>query len=941
MGKKFKDVESNFSKDNNGSANGSNDKDRLKEPSTKELTWKETLVEYTQNTTLHGVREITEEQPFNVRRVIWVVLVLAGLGAFFYQMTTSVLAFIGFPVTVNIRINYNQTIEFPAVTICNHNSFRMSKVAEMDAYQLITDMYVADDTEIDWEHEPIANISKLEFYNIVAHSQEDFIVSCQWDGEDCGPHDISQYVTDYGLCYAFNRGNGKKAIETGVEGGLRLLLNVEQYEYMPGPNSGAGLKFSLHAPEDIASVKDQGYAIPPGSHSLVAAKVTAAQNLEYPYGECDDSMHLEYYKKYSLQNCKNECHMNRVLAQCGCLDIYMPNTGGHRYCTLQEDFECLQRAETHVHNDDHREGQADHEERKEEEEEEENEEKKEEEGHHEKEGKAEERNGDHLNGTEEHHEQTEGGQGEDDASAECPVCPVPCTVVTYDSTISYSSLSNFDLDTLLHNDFVSQLSIKFISAREASERVETEKVETNQRFVTKLRSTFDFLSNAFKVIENQLGHARDGVHQLINQTKSRMAFHRSWGLEKVTYIMKYDFARGYEIREERYFDYVCANFYSIYEDARRLFDIILAEDDDVVRKSTWTVQRNQLEGRLWLAEVSKMNLLDVNESYYTGDPLLTYRASIDRRYDMSWVSLDYLSVTHDIQIEYCGEASLELDNFAIGLRNIIDLGNTLLVNNTCDDVRLEHSADLLIGACKAINYRLFLLVDRVIYNPELLGKANEDFFDELEADLDAKLDDLEGTMLAIVESINTIEDYHWPHFRQILSESEDYINNQTILKTPLAEHFTSEATDTLIQALQTQFSNVQTRSQHILDSYNDLKQQTINVWKNMLDEITTKPFYKFVHDDYQQYLKTQDNENKYLRIFANLLSAEIEDIRGIYPNYDLEKRINADFYAVNTSLKTDERSQGFAPLWQNLLRINDFVLGNRAITSVVLECVSL
>ena len=59
----------------------------------------------------------------------------------------------------------------------------------------------------------------------------------------------------------------------GIEGGLRLLLNIEQYEYMPGPNSAAGIKLSLHPPNDIASLKDHGYAIYPGSQSLVAVKV--------------------------------------------------------------------------------------------------------------------------------------------------------------------------------------------------------------------------------------------------------------------------------------------------------------------------------------------------------------------------------------------------------------------------------------------------------------------------------------------------------------------------------------------------------------------------------------------------------------------------------------------------------------------------------------------
>ena len=36
----------------------------------------------------------------------------------------------------------------------------------------------------------------------------------------------------------------------GSEGGLRLHLNIEQYEYMKGPNSGAGLKMQVHNPDE-------------------------------------------------------------------------------------------------------------------------------------------------------------------------------------------------------------------------------------------------------------------------------------------------------------------------------------------------------------------------------------------------------------------------------------------------------------------------------------------------------------------------------------------------------------------------------------------------------------------------------------------------------------------------------------------------------------------
>ena len=59
---------------------------------------------------------------------------------------------------------------------------------------------------------------------------------------------------------------------SGIESGLRLTLNIEQYEYMPGPHDAAGVKILLHHPEEIPSVHGLGQAIAPGAHSFVGAK---------------------------------------------------------------------------------------------------------------------------------------------------------------------------------------------------------------------------------------------------------------------------------------------------------------------------------------------------------------------------------------------------------------------------------------------------------------------------------------------------------------------------------------------------------------------------------------------------------------------------------------------------------------------------------------------
>ena len=55
----------------------------------------------------------------------------------------------------------------------------------------------------------------------------------------------------------------------GSRNGLSLVLNVENYEYMAGPNNEAGAKLYLHNPQEEAMVRDLGFALAPGMHFLV------------------------------------------------------------------------------------------------------------------------------------------------------------------------------------------------------------------------------------------------------------------------------------------------------------------------------------------------------------------------------------------------------------------------------------------------------------------------------------------------------------------------------------------------------------------------------------------------------------------------------------------------------------------------------------------------
>ena len=59
-----------------------------------------------------------------------------------------------------------------------------------------------------------------------------------------------------------------------------MRLNIEQYEYMVGPNPGAGIKLLIHDNTEVPLVKDLGNAIPPGTHAYVGIQIVQVRHFD-------------------------------------------------------------------------------------------------------------------------------------------------------------------------------------------------------------------------------------------------------------------------------------------------------------------------------------------------------------------------------------------------------------------------------------------------------------------------------------------------------------------------------------------------------------------------------------------------------------------------------------------------------------------------------------
>ena len=60
---------------------------------------------------------------------------------------------------------------------------------------------------------------------------------------------------------------------SGSDHGLKLTLNAEQYEAMPGPHDATGIKILTTEESEHPRVNEIGMAIPTGSHAFVGLGV--------------------------------------------------------------------------------------------------------------------------------------------------------------------------------------------------------------------------------------------------------------------------------------------------------------------------------------------------------------------------------------------------------------------------------------------------------------------------------------------------------------------------------------------------------------------------------------------------------------------------------------------------------------------------------------------
>ena len=71
-------------------------------------------------------------------------MVLGAITFFVVQVSVRTQVYFLHQANIDVKLNFEPSIPFPAVTICNQNAFRMTKAVDTGLYYFIDDAYSAD-----------------------------------------------------------------------------------------------------------------------------------------------------------------------------------------------------------------------------------------------------------------------------------------------------------------------------------------------------------------------------------------------------------------------------------------------------------------------------------------------------------------------------------------------------------------------------------------------------------------------------------------------------------------------------------------------------------------------------------------------------------------------------------------------------------------------------
>jgi acid-sensing ion channel 5 len=307
-----------------------------------EIKKKSNLQKYAENNSVGGLSYVLSSKS-KIRRLIWLIIILVCVAISLYLVRNTFSKLLDPPTSTTITNEPNLNLEFPAVTICNVNTFSPNILR---SYEILPNQTLEEGIFFDIFFTNPLNDPTLK--QLTSNATERFIVNCWFGNQFCGNNIYRNFefsLNDLFACYTFNSGQSGKPIQkvngTGANEGLTLVIDTDDSDYSSPAKADTGIKIVLHPQDEPPHPNSHGVAVSPSASMYISFRKQVYD--DRTMRSCSPTsqhkwMHLSEEIPYSYASCLMDSLINASLNQCGCVlsTDYLSSDKQYPLCTLSQ-----------------------------------------------------------------------------------------------------------------------------------------------------------------------------------------------------------------------------------------------------------------------------------------------------------------------------------------------------------------------------------------------------------------------------------------------------------------------------------------------------------------------------------------------------------------------------------------------------------------------------
>ena len=319
--------------------------------------------QFSEVATVHGVHKVANSTSRS-RMTAWSILCLTLVGNAVYSISSTVEEYMSYPTLTDTKKETNNYMDFPSITICNANNYRLSALQSMSLSDTDIEQLLASYLQTSLQTKYVLPLSRsdvaMKYSSVLLNSTtiktlSSSIESMKWNfvgwckfslSIKCeSPEDFTDYFyhSNTGVCQTFNYDGKYRQIAPGAPFGLKLKLFTNEWDKVPQfSDGGAGIRIMIHPKEIYPNPFADSMLVPTGHLADIPIHKVVTKRLKSPFKtNCTngEGQFLIYPGNYTVGNCQYSCFFKKAVEECGLIE---PAYKFHKPRAFQESLKRFQ-----------------------------------------------------------------------------------------------------------------------------------------------------------------------------------------------------------------------------------------------------------------------------------------------------------------------------------------------------------------------------------------------------------------------------------------------------------------------------------------------------------------------------------------------------------------------------------------------------------------------